>query len=161
MPRSMPLLRRHRRDWVRLPTRTVGTSFLALLAVTGCTGAAPTAPATTSASPQAASTPSAATPQPTPSASPTPRATTPTTVAGWDKKACVDFQTFYLDLEKDTPHALGILRPRRRRCRPTLSTQRRPAQGSSSMTRTIWSATSARRPGCLMGTFTALPSSTW
>ena len=35
----------------------------------------------------------------------------PTTAAGWDRRACQDFQTFYLDLQEDTPHAFNILIP--------------------------------------------------
>jgi hypothetical protein len=40
-----------------------------------------------------------------------PKTKLPTTASGWDARACQDFQTFYLDLETDTPHAVNVLMP--------------------------------------------------
>lgn len=92
------------RDIARNTRLYASALLIPVAAITGCAAAKTSASSTR---PSATEAPSPiASPHPTRNASPA-----PTTAAGWDTKACQDFQTFYYDLEKDTPHALNILMP--------------------------------------------------
>jgi hypothetical protein len=84
-------------------------------AVSGCTsavlasgpGASP-ATAGTATSAAATATPQATQPAPTATSA---KSASPSTAAGWDKRACRDFATFYQDLRTDTPRDLAVLLP--------------------------------------------------
>jgi len=85
-------------------------------AASGCTSAVPASGSGASPATAGTTTPVSRTaaPQQSPRPAPTatvPKSALPTTAAGWDKRACQDFASFYHDLLTDTPRDLAVLLP--------------------------------------------------